>query len=304
MSFFQLDRALANGLIRVREVTLSPTPSAGLVNNLDGLGAPVIKVTGPAADFRLTGLVAPAGSPRNASCLLWNATAVKLTLAVEDTASSGVNRFANSRIIDPGEIVELYYSDNDARWYAVGENLLATANIWSSRQDIQSDVVVGPAGLLADNATSGFIHLSATNGPPTGVPSPDTGKIPVVFDTLSWSFWFRDASHSSGFQPHRGFRPYNISSGGTQTLDFNYDAATVTMNGGTTTFVTANKFTGRRMIVEINCAVSAANLVWPSGWRWFNAAPSSIAANKSALLEIWSWTASDTGVMARWNVQP
>ncbi len=311
MSLFQLDRAYANTIIRVREAALSPVPSSGLVHNLDGNSAPMLRITGPSSDFTLTGIVAPADTVKNATCWLWNATSVKMALAPEHTGSTAANRFSNARILNPGEVIELYYSATTSHWCAVGEDLLSTANVWSARQDVQSDLVVGPTGLLADSATSGFLHLSATDGPPTGSPTPDTGKIPVVFDTQTWSFWFKDAAHSSIFNPHRGFRPYGFPGGSTQTLDFNFDAATITLNGGTTTFITANKVTGRRMIFEINCVVSStslvssASLVWPLGWRWLNgSAPSTIAAGKSALLELWSWTNADSGIFARWNVQP
>lgn len=48
-----------------------------------------------------------------------------------------------------------------------------------------SSVVIGPVNALATTATVGFLEIPTCAGTPTGTPTPDTGKVPIVYDTTN-----------------------------------------------------------------------------------------------------------------------
>jgi hypothetical protein len=60
----------------------------------------------------------------------------------------------------------------------------------------------------------------------------------------------------------------------------------------------------RATVLVVGDTVSR-NLTWPSPWRWVgSAAPTSLAANKSAILELLIFDDNDASVLAKWSVQP
>lgn len=74
---------------------------------------------------------------------------------------------------------------------------------------------------------------------------------------------------------------------------------------GNITFATSGLSAGADFKVIIAADGSTRNLTWPVGWTWIGGtAPATIAANKTGLLEIMATTGADSGVVARWTVQP
>jgi hypothetical protein len=66
----------------------------------------------------------------------------------------------------------------------------------------------------------------------------------------------------------------------------------------------ANLIAGGCVLVKISADASARNLIFPA-WKFLgSAAPVSIAANKTGLLELWSTSTTDALVLARWSVEP
>ena len=53
------------------------------------------------------------------------------------------------------------------------------------RKDENNNVIIGDETLLATTATDGFLHIPGGAGPPTGVPTLFTGKVPVYADTTN-----------------------------------------------------------------------------------------------------------------------
>ena len=50
---------------------------------------------------------------------------------------------------------------------------------------------------------------------------------------------------------------------------------------------------------------SLRTLTFPAGWRWIGGtAPASIAANKVALLWLWSFGTEESDIVARYLVEP
>jgi hypothetical protein len=93
---------------------------------------------------------------------------------------------------------------------------------------------------------------------------------------------------------------------GTVTIDFALGRLQILMPlYGDVTFATANRLVSRVCQVSIPCGATGRNLSFPAGWIFVGgAAPASIAANKTALLELWCTGSSDTEVIARYSVQP
>jgi hypothetical protein len=60
---------------------------------------------------------------------------------------------------------------------------------------------------------------------------------------------------------------------------------------------------GGHLVLRIDADGSQRNLTFPAAWRWLGAKPATIAANKTGLLELWSWDGTAAGVQARWTVE-
>lgn len=54
-------------------------------------------------------------------------------------------------------------------------------------------VVVGSGAAVGTTATDGFLYIPTCAGTPTGVPTSQTGAIPMVYDTTNHQFWFYDS---------------------------------------------------------------------------------------------------------------
>lgn len=82
-----------------------------------------------------------------------------------------------------------------------------------------------------------------------------------------------------------------------------WETATLT---GATTFTTANLKAGSKAVIKMTADGSGPyNFTFPGGWTFVGGtAPASIAASKTAILEIWSYGTTDAGVVARYTVQP
>lgn len=60
---------------------------------------------------------------------------------------------------------------------------------------------------------------------------------------------------------------------------------------------------GSYLNLKILCDGTPRNMTWP-GWKFVGAAaPASIAANKTALLQLWAFGLGDTDVVAQYNVE-
>ena len=73
---------------------------------------------------------------------------------------------------------------------------------------------------------------------------------------------------------------------------------------GNITFTTSGRSYGREIIVAITAGASQRTLTFPSWIFVGSAAPANIAANKHALLRLWSIGTTDSSVYAKWDVEP
>lgn len=74
---------------------------------------------------------------------------------------------------------------------------------------------------------------------------------------------------------------------------------------GDITFTTTGLTAGNQVELVIAADGSTRAFTWPAGWKWVGStAPASIAASKTGVLSMISTTTADTGVIARWSVEP
>jgi hypothetical protein len=74
---------------------------------------------------------------------------------------------------------------------------------------------------------------------------------------------------------------------------------------GNVTFSGTGYLFGAYVIMRIICDGSTRTLAFPSGWKFVGAAaPASIAANKTALLQLWSFGTTEADVVAQYVVEP
>ena len=89
------------------------------------------------------------------------------------------------------------------------------------------------------------------------------------------------------------------------TLNFaTFYGKRLTLAGNVTFSATGHLF-GAQLIMRVVCDATLRTLGWPSSWKWVGSAPpANIAANKTALLQLWSFGTTDTDIVARWLVEP
>lgn len=90
----------------------------------------------------------------------------------------------------------------------------------------------------------------------------------------------------------------------TTALDMSSNEIQTISLSGNTTFTTSNRATGRTKMVKILCDGTGRTLTWPAGWIFVGAAaPTSIAANKTAILTITCFGSNDSDIVAGYAVQ-
>jgi hypothetical protein len=83
-----------------------------------------------------------------------------------------------------------------------------------------------------------------------------------------------------------------------------YSSKRITLTGDIA-FSAVGQLFGSEMQLRITCDGTTRNLSWPAGWKFVGAAaPASIAANKTALLQLWAFGLNDTDIVARYLAEP
>jgi hypothetical protein len=91
---------------------------------------------------------------------------------------------------------------------------------------------------------------------------------------------------------------------GNVVLNFgSFGSKRITLTSDTTFSAVGHGF-GSRLELRILCDATPRNLVWPA-WKFVGgAAPASIAANKTALLQLWAFGLAESDIVARYLVEP
>ncbi len=152
-----------------------------------------------------------------------------------------------------------------------------------------------------------FVWSSASVMPVTvsGSNSPTLYFIYVVSSTKFLAFpmlpYINTAGGLVGFLV---FSPGSTTYAATTNLNFlnTNDYQTLALTGDVI-ITTSNLASGGRRFVKILCDATIRNFTWPA-WIWIGGtAPASIAANKTAILELVSWGLTDAAVTAQYSVQ-
>lgn len=96
-----------------------------------------------------------------------------------------------------------------------------------------------------------------------------------------------------------------LASGSSIQIDFSLNQLrSISTLAHDATFTAANLAAGRRQTLRIVCDGTGRNLTWPGSWVWLGTAPTAIAASKTGLLTLIAFSSADSGVVAKWEVQP
>jgi hypothetical protein len=89
------------------------------------------------------------------------------------------------------------------------------------------------------------------------------------------------------------------------TINFQTFAGKRLTLAGNVTFAGTGYLFGAYVIMRIICDGSTRTLAFPSGWKFVGAAaPASIAANKTALLQLWSFGTAEGDAVAQYLAEP
>ena len=172
-------------------------------------------------------------------------------------------------------------------------------------------LVVHDGATPGGKALDGFLRLNPGEGVPvqtvtsalsvTGVDGSGFGLTVTELANLNGG-----ASSGQRFTA-LGFRSllYTVSCNGSFALHFTLgDYQLVTLLADTA-FSTGVKYSGTCIRALLVAGAASRNLSWPAGWKWLGgAAPTSLAANKVALLEVFCWGSTDSDITARYTAQP
>jgi hypothetical protein len=78
---------------------------------------------------------------------------------------------------------------------------------------------------------------------------------------------------------------------------------TLTLTGNVT-FTTSNRAVGRAVVVRLLSGASARTLNFPSGWVFLGSVPTTLAANKTAVISVTFFGSADTDAVVAYAVQP
>jgi hypothetical protein len=78
---------------------------------------------------------------------------------------------------------------------------------------------------------------------------------------------------------------------------------TLTLTGNVA-FTTSNRAVGRAVVIRLLSGASARTLSFPAGWVFLGAVPTTLAANKTAVLSVTFFGTADTDAVAAYGVQP
>ncbi len=154
-----------------------------------------------------------------------------------------------------------------------------------------TDLESHPTGTTGLNGiiNSNWERLEAIFSPLATDPGSD---IQIGWDASAKTFMVRKATETLSYAAS-----VSISALGAMTQILNLT--------GDVTLTTANLEAGRKISLVIAADGSARNFTFPAGWVWIGAAaPASIAASKRGLLELTATSNADTGIIAKWTVQP
>jgi hypothetical protein len=81
------------------------------------------------------------------------------------------------------------------------------------------------------------------------------------------------------------------------------DYKTCTLTGDIDFTDSSNRAAGRSVVVRVVCDGSIRNVTFNANWKFVGAKPTTLAANKIAVLSLTAFDANETGVVAVWAAE-
>lgn len=133
---------------------------------------------------------------------------------------------------------------------------------------------------------------------PTGPAGPSFSPnvtSPITYDSGSTTFGF-----------DRTLPVDTLAYSATVTLDMSALAGlyrTITLTGNLT-LATSNRAAGRAVTLRLLPGASSRTLTFPAGWTFLGTAPTTLAANKTAILSVTFFGSADSDAVCAYAVQP
>jgi hypothetical protein len=154
--------------------------------------------------------------------------------------------------------------------------------------------LAGPGDGNDQTIATGGLKISGSNGT-------DYGLTVVVQASFQDWVYVNGVLLPSGLRYQGGAITYAAS----VSVSLNTAFQTIALTGNLTIAQTAGRASGAYVTLRIVADGSLRNLTFTPAWVWIgSAAPASIAANKTGLLELWCYGGNETDIVARWTVQP
>lgn len=173
---------LSGGLYVTKKIVCSGNMGVGANPNIGSSSSPnlVLTIAGAAGAGILECQRATASTTVGAACAVW--------YAYNGTNEIGTIQGQNA----------VNATSNSGMW------VMRTANAGTEATaltlDNKQNVIIGNAA-LATNATDGFLYIPTCAGTPTGVPTSNTGRVAMIYDTTNNKFYIYNAAWKGGTTP-------------------------------------------------------------------------------------------------------
>ncbi len=131
------------------------------------------------------------------------------------------------------------------------------------------------APLLQTNPAKGYVQIWANNGPHKATPT----QLISGVTTITYS-------------------------GTRSTVDFSANRLQTLSLTGNDTLSTSNVAAGYEVFLRVKSDTATRTLGFPSTWTFMGSVPSTLAANKTAILHLRSYGTTDANIVAVYSVQP
>jgi hypothetical protein len=185
-------------------------------------------------------------------------------------------------------------ADGEVTFDTTKKALVLHDGVTAGGRPLEGFLILAPGNPLATQSVASIVQI-------TGGDSDTFGLIVINearFDAL--------ITAQAGIYPRRiQMQHESVPYAASVNLDFNGVAHKRIDLGGNLTLTATNMDYGKSFLLRIAADGSARNLTFPAGWKFVGAAaPTSIAANKTALLHLHCFGTADAGVVAHYMVEP
>lgn len=191
------------------------------------------------------------------------------------------------------------------------DNLVAISTFSGDYNDlINQPSIPSIVGLASEGYVDDKVGLSTVGLASTVSSLPTGGTTGQVLSKVSdddydadWTTLVIRTTSVNGLQPALSFAP--ITYGATVDLDLaalDGQYRTITLTGNIT-FTTSNRAAGRTVVIRLLPGASERTLTFPADWVFVSVIPTTIAANKTAILSLTFFGTNNSDCIATYSVQ-